>query len=382
LVRVIWFHGASVGESNSILPVIKKFIEKNPEKNYTVLFTSGTKSSANIISKKIEGYNIIHQYVPIDKYFVVKRFLKHWKPSIFIPIESEIWPNLFTLTKKSGCPIVLINGKMSEKSFAKWNKKLTFKKQVFSCIDLCFAQSKNNKDRFIKLGVKNTEFLGNLKFDVPPLKGNKIKEKELQNLLKVKKDIWSVASTHKGEEELIAQMHIKLKKKYPNLLTTIILRHPKRKDEVLNMLKKEYKLNVVVRTDNQKITKKTDIYLCDTFGEMGIFFRVFDIVLMAGSLVDNIGGHTPVEPAKLNCAILTGPYIYNNKGLFAELEKNDACINIKDNGKIIQNTVKQISNLFNNPKRVKQLQKNAYKLTTEMDNITDKILDEIIKVSS
>jgi len=376
--RVVWFHGASVGESNSILPVIKKFIKENPDKNSTILFTSGTKTSAKLIKDKIKEYKIIHQYIPIDKYFVVKRFLKHWKPDIFIPIESEIWPNLFTLAKKTGCPIVLINGKMSEKSFKKWKEKPTFKKQIFSCIDLCFAQSKDNQKRFLKLGIKNTKYYGNLKFDVPILKGDIKKEMELKKSLKVKKEVWAVASTHKKEEELIAQIHIKLKKQHSNILTTIILRHPKRKNEVVNMLEKEYKLNVIVRTENTKITKKTDIYLCDTLGEMGVFFRVFDIVLMAGSLIDGIGGHTPIEPAKLNCAILTGPYIHNNKGLFAELEKNNACIKIKDNGKIIDNTVKEIANLFNNSKKTKQLQKNALKLTTKMKNITIKIVNKII----
>jgi len=268
---------------------------------------------------------------------------------------------------------------MSEKSFKNWNAKPTFKKQIFSCIDLCFAQSKDNQERFLKLGVKNTKYLGNLKFDVPALQGDEKEVTRLKNNLKIKNKIWSVASTHEKEEEIIAQIHKELKKKYPDLLTTIILRHPKRKDDVANILRKQYNLNVAVRTENDKITKKTDIYLCDTFGEMGTFFRVFDIVLMAGSLVRNIGGHTPVEPAKLNCAILTGPFIHNNKGLFAELEKNDACIKIENKEDIIGNTVEEISNLFNNPKKVEELKQNAYKATTEMKNITKKVIDTIEK---
>jgi 3-deoxy-D-manno-octulosonic-acid transferase len=375
--KIIWFHAASVGESNSILPVIQELLNRHKNGKLTVLFTTGTISSAQEISAKIQGYNVIHQFVPIDKYFTVKRFLNHWKPDMFLMVESEFWPNLVTLTHEYGCPVIVINGKMSEKSFKKWKRKSTLKEQVFSCVDLCFPQSMEDKKRFLNLGVQNMNYLGNLKFDVPSLAGDLNKVKEIKEMLQNKKEVVAYASAHEKEEELIAQIHIKLKKKYPNVLSVIILKKPNRKDKVVNMLTKEYKLNVAVRTANDKITKKTDIYVCDTIGEMGVMFRAYKVVVMAGSLVDHIGGHTPVEPAKLNCAILTGPYIFNNKNLFDELIKNDACIVVKDNGEIIDNMTKEVSNLFDNPRKISQLEQNAYRISMGMENITKKIVSII-----
>lgn len=370
--KIIWFHAASVGESNAILPVIKEFLRRYKDKKATVLFTSGTTTSAQLIKGKIQGYNVIHQYVPMDKYFVIKRFLKYWKPTVLLMVESEFWPNLVTMTRKNGCKIAVINGKITPKSFNEWSKRPVLKRQVFDCIDFCFPQTKDDEIRFLKLGIQNMEYMGNLKFDVPVLQAAPRDVRDFGNLFKGRKT-WLASCTHDAEEEKVAKIHMNLKKKHSNLITIIVLRHPKRSSKVYKMLT-NMGLKVSRKSKNDKIEKDTDIYICDLLGGMGVYYKVCDIVLMCGSLIDGIGGHSPVEPAKLGCAIITGPYVHSNTSLFTELKKSDACIISTDK---VKDLTKEIDNLLSNESRKNELRQNAYNISMSIKNISKKIVDKI-----
>jgi len=368
--KLIWLHAASLGEANAILPVVEEILKKY-EKKVSILFTTISFNTTEAVQKKLSKYNVIYQYAPVDKYFVIKRFLKHWKPDLLLMTESEFWPNMVTMTKEQGAKIIVINGKITEKTLNKWKTRPTLKRQVFDCVDFCFPQSTENMRNFLQIGVQEMNYVGNLKFDVPTLKSEAAKVKELKGFVQ-DRTVVMAASTHNPEEKMVAKMHINLKKKYKDLLTFVILRHPKRMEEVYNMLTKELKLKVAVRSKNEKVTKTTDIYLCDTMGEMGNFFTVGETILMCGSLVDNIGGHTPVEPAKLNCAVVSGPreYIFNGISLYTELEKNDACIICEK----VSDVEKTISMLLGDKNKRHELMKNAYVLTQGMVNVSGKIL--------
>ena len=374
---IIWFQCASVGESNSAMPLIDKIIDKYG-KDITILITTGTIASGNIIKKKIEGKkNIIHQYTPIDKYFVIKRFLKYWRPMALITVESEIWPNMINMAHKMCNKVMIANAKISMKSFKRWKKFKKFKEIIFDSIDICYPQSESDQHRLINLGIQNTIYLGNLKFDIPQLKINN------EYLTKLTSDIGNrkmflCASSHDKEEETIIKLYNMLKSNFPNILCIIAIRHPERSKDVFNKLT-SYKLNVKRKNLNEIIDDNTNIYLYDEMGEMGTLFELSNIVVMCGSLVEGIGGHNPVEAAKHKCAILTGPYIKNNKELFLELEKNDACIICKNNKHdLLQNLYNNIFTLMNDEELQNTYKENAYNVCEKFSDVANNVAKSII----
>lgn len=377
--KVIWFQCASVGESNSALPLIYKIIEKYDEK-VTVLLTSGTITSANTISKKIaDKAHIIHQFTPIDKYFVIKRFLRNWKPDALITVESEIWPNMIAMTHKTGVKVMIANAKISERSFNRWKKFKGLKEEVFDSIDICYPQSQEDQNRLINLGVQNTVYLGNLKFDIPKLKVNPEFLEFLKESFKGRRMI-CCASTHKKEEEILIKLYNKLKEQFSDLIFLIALRHPNRSNEVYNLLQQNG-LNTKRKSFNEVVDLDTNVYMYDEMGEMGTLYEASDIVLMCGSLVDEIGGHTPVEPAKHMCAIYTGPFIKNNASLFLELEKNNACVicpKLLNEDELIESLYDISYSLLTDEQRQTELKENASKTCEQFSHVTDDVARNII----
>ena len=321
---LIWIHAASIGEAISVLPLIERITKDFPSIN--VLLTTGTVTSSNLLEKKLPK-NVIHQFVPVDKFHAVKRFLSHWKPDCAIWVESEIWPNLVYETHSTGCPLILVNARMSVSSYEKWKKLQNFSKNILSCFSLCIAQTEEDKDRFEKIGAKKVVLGGNLKYEAPSLPADPAETGKLINMIS-DRPIWLAASTNKGEEEMIAFVHKKIVEKHPNLLTIIIPRHPERQKEVSNILKDEG-INISIRSKNEDIETDTSIYVADTVGEMGIFYRLCGIVFMGGSLIEH-GGQNPLEAARLECAILSGPNTHNFKSIYKELESVGGVLVVKD----------------------------------------------------
>lgn len=375
--KVVWLHAVSVGEINSAWAIIEKL---STESDSTILVTTTTVTSAETVRKKLEkmenNKNIIHQFFPIDLYFNVKRFLKHWKPNIYIVVESEIWPNIFTMTKKY-CPIFILNGKISRKSFRFWYRARKLKEQIFDSVDICLAQSKIDYKRFINIGVQRVQFLGNIKFFVQKMPVDNLYYNLLKDQIKERK-LWIVNSTHNGEEQIIIDAHKILKQKYPDLLTINILRHTNRSNEVVKLINSN-KLNVSIANKNDKISDNTDIYLYDKLGNLGVFFELGEVVFIAGSLKPKIGGHTPAECIKQHCCVVTGPYIENNKLLFKDLKDEDGCIILNDNKP--ETLAKTIDKLFSDDSLRANIANNAYvksiKSTSVLNEITQLISDEI-----
>lgn len=320
---LVWMHCASVGESKSALTLAKAILDKYPTIN--ILITSGTTTSAAEIAKQL-SIRIIHQYIPVDKFFAVKRFIKHWQPNLAIFVESELWPNLIIQTKKFGCDLVLVNGRISDNSFRRWKilHKLGF--NLLKNFSICFAQSKIDQQKFIYLGIKNTKFVGNLK------SANALLEVRPKQLEKLKQEIgsrkfWLAASTHKYEEEIIITIHQKLKKYFPDILTIIAPRHPNRLPEIVKIIPTN--LKTAIRSKNQS-AENCEIYLADTMGEMGTFYALSKISLICGSLLDNIGGHNPFEAIQLKSVILSGNFVKNFKEVYQNLSTSGLCLMVKD----------------------------------------------------
>ena len=328
--KLIWFHGASVGEILSVIPLIEK-LEKN-KKISQILITSNTLSSSKIL-KNLNLKKTIHQFFPIDTNYHTKKFLNYWKPSLAIFIDSEIWPNMILNIKKKPISLLLLNARITKKSFNRWNKFILSAKIFFRQFDTCFPSSIESKKYLKLLGAKNIKDIGNLKFSQ-----TEKKEVVLNEYLKkffLSKRIWCASSTHNIEENYAAMVHKELKLKYKNVLTIIIPRHI---DRIRTILKEIDKLNLKVHLHSEKkrINKDTDIYLVDTYGETKSFFKVCKIVFLGGSMIQH-GGQNPLEAVRYGCKILHGPNVSNFHEIYKLLNKYNASTKINNTNQIINN---------------------------------------------
>tara|TARA_Y100000590_G_scaffold443119_1_gene572151 strand:+ start:5931 stop:7166 length:1236 start_codon:yes stop_codon:yes gene_type:complete len=311
--KTIWIHGASIGEILSILPIVKK-LERN-RKITRILITSSTTSSANIISK-YKFKKTIHKYFPIDTSFFSIKFINNWKPEVAIFVESEIWPNMFKNLYLKKIPIILLNARITKKSFNNWSNFPNFSKSIFKTISLAMPQNLDTEKYLKILGVKKIKLIGNLKYF------GEEKSKLFNITLKkkfIKKNIWCAASTHQNEEVFIGKVHKKLKLKIKNLLTIIIPRHINRTDSIINDLK-NLNLKIIKHSSFKSIKNDTDIYLVDTYGESSMFYAFSNVTFLGGSLVRH-GGQNPLEPARLGNYIVHGSHIQNFKEVYTMLRK-------------------------------------------------------------
>ena len=361
--NLIWFHGASVGELQSIIPLLEKF-EKN-KKIKQILITSNTLSSSKII-KKLKLKKIVHQFFPIDSNYIINKFINYWQPSKVFFIDSEIWPNTVLRLKQKKIPIILINGRITNKSYKRWKFFSSFAQKIFSNLDLCLASSKDSFKYLRNLGVRNIKFIGNLKFSQSQKEKINI-NKKIKKILQNKK-IWCASSTHQNEEVVCGLAHVQLKKKIKNLLTIIIPRHIDRCTQIKKDLEK---LNLVVHTigSHSNLAKNTDIFLINAYGKTKIFFNNSEHVFLGGSLIKH-GGQNPLEPAMLGCNILHGPYVNNFKEIYQFLKRNGISQKIQNQNHLI----KSLEKLFDKRRETNKTQK---KLKLIGKNILEKSYNHI-----
>ena len=340
--KLIWFHAASIGEVQSIFPLIKKL--NNENKNLEFLITTVTLSSGNIVKKRYLNYkNIKHRYFPLDVNFLIKSFLNKWKPNLVIFIDSEIWPNLIFEIKKRKTPIALINGRITKKTFNKWMLLSKFAKQIFNSFDLCLASSEDSENNLKTLSVKNLMYIGNIKFSGEVEKRDLV-DKNLE-ILKEKK-FWCAASTHKGEENICLKTHINLKKTYSDLVTVIIPRHINRCIEISDLCKK-HNLSSQILNDKELIKNEREIIIINSFGALSKFFNYSKSVFIGKSMIkklEKVSGQNPIEAAKLRCKIYHGPYVYNFKEIYDLLKSYKISEEVNDEKELYKKLTRDLKN--------------------------------------
>jgi 3-deoxy-D-manno-octulosonic-acid transferase len=321
--RLVWLHGASVGESLSLLPLIDRFIQRGLE----VLVTSGTVASARVLSARLPA-GAFHQYAPIDAPKFVERFLDHWRPDIAVFAESELWPNIVAAVRARGAPLVLANARISRKSAERWRAVPGAAKSVFGAVDLCLAQDSDNAARFLALGARCVRIAGNLKFDVPPPPADSAKLAQFNGAIGAR-PAWAAVSTHPGEEDLVLDAHVDMAAQTPSLLTIIAPRRWERGVEIVEAARARG-LTAALRSQESEPRRDVDVYIVDSVGELGLIFRSVGVVFMGKSLLPGGGGQNPIEPAKLGCAILHGPYVENFTEAYGELAAAKAAARVSD----------------------------------------------------
>ncbi len=361
--NLIWFHGASVGEMKSVIPLILKLEKQKDIKK--ILITSNTLSSAKIF-KNLKLKKTIHQFFPIDTNFITKKFINYWSPSKVFFIDSEIWPNMILNIKKKNIPLILINGRITKKTFRRWNKFKNFSKKIFSNFDLCLASNNASKNYLTKLKAKNISHIGNLKFTESKNKKLNL-DKKLNNFLN-SKNTWCASSTHDNEEIICGLIHLRLRKKLKNLLTIIIPRHIERSDKIKIDLEK-LGLKVFLHSDHKKINLNSDIYLVNAYDKTKLFFNKCKNVFLGGSLI-NHGGQNPLEAARYGCNILHGPNIKNFDEIYQFLKEKNVSHRVKNNNEFY----KVLSKLLTSKNRYNEIKKNINILG---ENILNKTLKKI-----
>ena len=346
--RLIWFHCSSVGEFLSVVPLIQEF--EKIEQIKQILVTTSTLSSSKIF-EKFKFKKTLHQFYPLDNIHIVNNFLNYWRPSSVIFVESEIWPTMISQLKKKKIRVVLINARMSEKSFRRWFSFRYFGKSILEKFDYIFPQNKETFLYFKKLGINKLKFLGNLKFiSTHNDKFKVVNKKHFKN-----RTVICSASTHNNEEEIFANLHIKYKKKVPNLITIIIPRHIERTNEIMQMLDKK-KLKFIKHSENKKNLNKYDVYIVDSYGESKSFYKISSVVFLGGSLVPK-GGQNPLEALRFGCNILHGNYTFNFKDVYRMLRREKLSLKVKNIKDLEKKVLILLKNKRKNFHKIKKFKK-------------------------
>ena len=366
--KLYWFHGASVGESVSMLPLIDRLLKE--DENLSIMVTTGTVTSAEIMEKRLPE-RAFHQFIPFDVPSYVKNMINHFNPDAVLWFESELWPSFLTEIKKKNIPFILVNGRISDKSYKNWKKFKFLSKELLSCFSLCLGQSEQDKNRLKFLGAKKVDCVGNLKYAGMPLDVDKAKLEELKEKVKNRR-VLVLSSTHNNEEEQFADHLRHLQDFVSNVLVIVAPRHPERGIEVTNMFRRKG-YNVAQRSKNEEISDEIEIYVADTIGEMGLWYGVGEISFIGGSLI-NRGGQNFNEPARCRNAVIVGKFMNNFSDMISRAKIHHAVWQFASAPDVLDDVI----TLFSEDELLKERQNNAYEWTV----IENKVLDGISSILS
>lgn len=368
--KLYWMHGASVGESISMLPLIDKLLREDP--NLSIMVTTGTLTSAEIMAKRLPP-RAFHQFIPFDVPAFARNLINHFKPDAVMWFESELWPSLLSEIHKAGIPLILVNGRISDHSFATWKKFKFVVQDLLNCFSLCLGQSEQDKNRLILLGAKNVDCVGNLKYVGMPLPVDPEKFKVLTEQIG-KRRVFLISSTHNNEEEQLAAYLPMLKENVDGVFVIIAPRHPNRGGDITEMLRQKG-FSVAQRSKNEPITSQTDVYVADTIGEMGLWYRLASISFVGGSLIPH-GGQNFMEPARDKNAVIVGPNMQNFVEMMNRAKANEAVLQKNS----AEEVVHEVVSLFNEPKLLAEHQLKAYDWTVKEATVLDGIAQALQKV--
>ena len=324
--NLIWLHGASVGEVNALLPLIEKIRSNTPDTHF--LITSGTKTSADLVARRAIDH-VTHVYLPWDHPIIIKKFLEIWHPKLVLWSESDFWPVITKMINDANIEMLLVNARLSEKSCAAWKKYApAFIASILARFSTILAQTESDKLRLETLGAKNCFIAGNMKLASSALTVDQAKCDEFKASISERPTLF-FASTHEGEETLFAKLHDFLSSQCPELLTIIAPRHPERGEAIARELSGSFKLKL--RSKAEVPDNKTQIYLADTLGELGLFYNLCPITIIGNSFISSPGGgHNPIEPAHFGCTIICGPSMFNFSEIVDSMKTQNALIQVDD----------------------------------------------------
>lgn len=366
---LLWIHAASVGEAQSALKITDKIYEL--DNNINILMTTGTRTSAQLIASQNKP-NLIHQYAPFDHPLWVNNFFNHWQPDAALWVESELWPNMLSAIRNASIPALLVNARLSEKSYKKWRMAPSLSKPMLNTFSKILCQTEQDTHFFNALGSKKTRVTDNIKYAANPLPYDKEKFHKIKSQIN-QREVILYASTHDNEEIIAANIHNVLSKKFPNLLTIIVPRHPERGTEILSEVQTITE-NAMLRSKKKPIEEKTGVYIVDTLGELGLFYRLTNIAYIGRSLSkDGGGGHNPIEAALLNTAILCGPNVQNLQDIYTQMIDKNAIIQIQNHEELQS----KLSTLLQNKEVCEEYKQKAIHFVETKNHIIQDVMKEV-----
>ena len=364
---LVWMHAASIGEALSVLRLIEQLLERYEALN--ILITTGTVTSARLLAERLPE-RAIHQYVPVDRMAWVKRFLDHWRPDAAMWVESELWPNLVQETQARGIPMTLLNARMSAGSFARWRRAPRLSRCLLGGFSLVMAQAEAEAERLRALGADPVLVPGNLKFAAGPLPVDSHALEAFKHMTEGCA-VWVASSTHEGEEEIAAYAHKRVAPQIKGLLTVIVPRHPSRGTSITQKLR-DLGLTVARRGNDEPVTATTDIYVADTLGELGLFYRAALVAFIGGSLIPH-GGQNILEPARLGAPVLHGPHMENFHAIVEEMTGKGAAFEVAD----AEELVKLLTQLLGDAAGRQGVAASAQRIATAKDGILDTVASQL-----
>jgi 3-deoxy-D-manno-octulosonic-acid transferase len=323
--RLVWLHGASVGESMVLATLVEELGGLRPDLNFLV--TTGTTTSAQIMASRLPS-NARHQYVPIDSHAAVTGFLDHWKPDLAVFAESELWPNLVTETASRGISMALVNARMNAKSLKNWHQRKNTARHLFACFDWIGTADIQTQKGIGDLLGQPVRLAGNLKLEARAA----TPDPHALTAARVGitgRHVWLAASTHDGEEDQILDAHRALQKDHPNALLILVPRHPERAQSIASRIKKRG-WQCAWRSRNELPNAQTPVWLADTLGELALWYTLCPASLIAGSLKDGIGGHNPIEASQAGATVICGPYRASFQDLYQSYRSHGAALFVND----------------------------------------------------
>lgn len=365
--RLAWVHGASVGEGIALLPLMVRLRQRG----FLVLLTTGTVSSARILGERLPD-GVLHQYAPLDAPRFMQRFLDHWRPDIVLVAESELWPNMLLEAQARSIPVVLVNARMSQRSYERWKRAPRSIRALLRPIHLCLAQSVADASRLIDLGAARVQVAGNLKYDVPALPADPQELAQLRALIG-SRPVWLAASTHDGEERMAITLHRALQQRFPDLVTIVAPRHAQRGPDVEREALKAGVAPIRRAAGHKLPATGAQFYIADTMGEMGLFYRLASVVFLGKSFAGGGGGQNPIEPAKLGAAILHGPDVSNFTDVYAEFARRGGARQVND----IEDFARALTQLLGDARRMREMSRAAGEAVDALVGACDNIMNAI-----
>lgn len=363
--RLVWIHGASVGETMSMTPLVERLLSRG----FSVLVTSGTVASARVMAERLPAA-AIHQFIPLDTPGFMRAFLRHWQPDVGLIAESELWPNMLVEAGKADVPLMLLNGRMSERSYARWTRQPAMASALLSRFDVVMAQSRLDGDRYARLGAPRVALGGNLKYDVTPPPADPSSLALLEGAT-AGRPVWIAAGTHPGEDEMIIDAHRRVAERLPKLLTIIVPRHPQRGPDIA-ALSRSMAVATGRRAAGDIPDRAVDVYVADTLGELGLFYRLAPVAFLGATLVPR-GGHAPIEPAKLGVAIVHGPHVDNNRDIYEALDEAGGAVKVPDTGALAG----QVLHWLNHANLARQAGRQAMAAAAELSGAADRVMQAL-----
>lgn len=364
--RCIWLHAVSVGEVQAAVPLVRALQQKFPGRQ--LLITTVTPTGAARVNA-LFGPAVHHCYIPFEFPHAIRNFFRHVNPEAALIMETEIWPNLYRGCGIREVPLILVSARVSPRSVPGYRKLLPLIRETLSHGIIIAAQSQADADRFLALGANpvRTCVMGNIKFDVEPDRGVIEKGAALRSQLFGDRPVWIAASTHEGEEQLVLDVHRELRERHPDLLLILVPRHPERFPSVGDLIEKQG-FSCVARTANQP-AGDASVFLCDTMGEVPLFYAASDVAFVAGSLVP-IGGHNLLEPAALGVPVITGPHNFNAQDIADLFVDLGACRRVTGTEELIET----VSELLLDPEQAARLGGAGQKLLEDNRGALERLL--------